>query len=137
MEEVDRARENMQRFVEHMIEYTARLVCLDQETKEPLAVASGFFIRRPDRYRLLTAGHAFDEPGIWGIETGLVSEAEHKTLLMTTGAPHLMAQFVLRQHGAEVGPEIDFAWVDLTDERLRRAVIEDAGIDSTNVKVPY
>ena len=47
----------LKRFVEHMLQHTSRLVCLD-ENNQPITVASGFLVKVGENYRVISAGHA-------------------------------------------------------------------------------
>jgi hypothetical protein len=103
--------EAMQAFVEHMLTYTLRLVCIDP-SGWPQAIASGFVIPVENHYRIVSAGHAIGANSQWTLETVRVSDSE--TLMFKVSNVRTLAQ-INPNNTADL---LDLAWADLFPEKL-------------------
>jgi len=63
--------DGIQAFRELMLKHTVRLIRNIHTFPKDSGVASGVILERDDGLLLLTAGHIFDRPGSWTLETSL------------------------------------------------------------------
>lgn len=103
-----------QMFVEHMLQYT---VCLVRNPTTPEAeggIGSGVLLQRPAGLVLMTAGHNFDRPGTWTLETNI--EVGQRTLMLPIPNPQRLLRVDLETGESS---DVDVAWARLDPERLR------------------
>lgn len=118
-------------FVQHMLRHTVRLIRNATSIASGSGVASGIIVRFSRRLILLTAGHIFDRPGRWTMETSTVVDG--KTL-------HLHLPDVQRLCSVEVrsgkDSDIDLAWAPLDCEAVKEQMRRDAAMRDRAVKLP-
>ena len=105
-----------QAFVEHMLRYTVRLVRNPTTLEAESGIGSGVLLDRPAGLVLVTAGHNFDRPGLWTLETRI--EVAEQTLMLSIPNPQRLAQVDLETGESS---DLDVAWARLNLEVLRGA----------------
>lgn len=113
-------------FINHMLEYTLRLVRLDDVSKEPRGIASGFMIPVAGKLRVISAGHALGALGHWVVEATQASATE--TLCFTVMDIRVADKLVRLPTGEQI--DIDLAWGDLDPAVLSKQL---AAGDSTHL----
>ena len=108
--------EAVQHFVGHMLRYTVRLVRNPTRPEAEGGIGSGILLQRPAGLVLLTAGHNFDRPGAWALETNI--EVARQTLMLPIPNPQRLLRVDL-ETGESSG--VDVAWARVDPERLRGA----------------
>ena len=99
-------REGVQQFVDHMLLTTMRLVRVrNEDSLDPVGVASGFLFERDGECYLITAGHVFDD-GKWVLETRHTEN--HQVLQLKIPAPTLLLSLELDRSKAP--RRLDIAW---------------------------
>jgi hypothetical protein len=105
-----------QAFVEHMLRYTVRLVRNPTTPGAEGGIGSGVLLQRPAGLVLLTAGHNFDRPGAWTLETDIV--VGRQTLMLPIPNPQRLLQVDLETGESS---NVDVAWARLGPRRLQGA----------------
>lgn len=95
-------------FIEHMLKYTVRLIRNTKDFPENFGLASGVIIERPSNPVLLTAGHIFNKPGAWTLETNIV--VANMTLHLPLRDIQMLSQINLDKGTAQ---NIDLAWAQI------------------------
>lgn len=121
----------IERFVQHMLRYTVRLIRNATSMASGSGAASGIIVRLYEQLILLTAGHSFDQPGTWTMETSTVVDG--KTL-------HLHLPHVQRLCSIDVATgensDIDLAWAPLDCEEIRQQMRQDPAMVGRRVNLP-
>jgi hypothetical protein len=79
---VDKAEmEAIQKFINHMLQYTSNIIYQDQNGGQPKRFRSGMVIRRNNRYFMLTAAHQL-VGGVWAVETNVTLDDKRQVLVI-------------------------------------------------------
>lgn len=92
-------------FIEHMLKYTVRIIRNALILPDNFGLASGILVEYNNDLVLLTAGHNFENPGIWTLETNIVVAG--KTLHLPLRDVQLLTQINI---GRGTVQKIDLAW---------------------------
>lgn len=119
-------------FVNHMLEYTLRLVKLDERGLQPEGVASGFMVQVGKKLRVVSAGHALGTMERWYLEATQASETE--TLCFSLTNIHVVDKVVKLPNGETI--DVDLAWGEIDPDALNQQLIENGRKDLTNIEMP-
>lgn len=123
--------EGAQRFVKHMLAYTVRLVRNAASFPTDAGIASGFLLEREDHFLLLTAGHIFDRPGSWTLETN-VSDS-HTTLHVAVRDVQLIAGVNFNTGHVH---RIDVAWARIAQSDVCAGLAANPKLSGRRVELP-
>lgn len=119
-------------FVNHMLEYTLRLVKLDERGLQPEGVASGFMVQVEKKLRVVSAGHTLRTMERWYLETTQASETEILCFSLTN--IHVVDKVVKLPNGETI--DVDLAWGEIDPDALNQQLIENGRKDLTNIEMP-
>lgn len=118
-----------------LLEYTCRLVRLNA-AKDIIDVASGIIVERNGYYVLLSAGHALETDG-WHLETDVIFENANEVVniplsgVFTLEIIKVDAALVL-----QAACNVDFAFVILPIDRLKKAACEERRLKDETIAFP-
>ncbi|HEX6160038.1 MAG TPA: hypothetical protein VF111_07715, partial [Thermoanaerobaculia bacterium] len=112
-----RRQNPVQAYLEHMSSLTVRVVGNAATFETNGSIGSGVLLQRPAGIVLLTAGHNFDRPGTWTIESSV--QARGKTVTLPIPTPQRLLEIDL-ETGKGRGLDIAWSWLDL--EAYRRTL---------------
>ena len=101
----DKIKAGIQTILNHCRQLTLQLTRLS-DTREPVGVASGFFVTIDGATYLLSAGHALEKTG-WTIETTFTIEDKGVTACIPINGPWTLKEFTTKSPKLQ---EVDVAW---------------------------
>ena len=119
-------------FVNHMLNYTLRLVNLDKKGQQPERVASGFMVQVGKKLRVVSAGHALGTMERWVLEATQASETE--TLCFSLTNIHVVDKVVKLPNGETI--DVDLAWGEIDLDVISQQLTEDGRMDPTKIEMP-
>ena len=119
-------------FVNHMLNYTLRLVNLDKKGQQPERVASGFMVQVEKKLRVVSAGHTLGTMERWVLEATQASETE--TLCFSLTNIHFVDKVVKLPNGETI--DIDLAWGEIDLDFISQQLTEDGRMDPTKIEMP-
>jgi hypothetical protein len=90
-------------------------------SREPVGVASGFFILVDGETYLISAGHALEKNG-WIIETSFTIQDKGVTACIPTGGPWILKRLTSRSEKLQ---DVDVAWAKVDLAAFQKAVSDD------------
>jgi hypothetical protein len=118
-------------FVQHMLRYTVRLIRNAPSIARVSGAASGIIVRISRRLVLLTAGHIFDRPGTWTMETSTVVRG--RTLNLQLPNVQRLCSIDLT---SDKNSDIDLAWAPLDCEESKEQMRRDATMRGRDITLP-
>ena len=115
----DKIKEGIAAILNHCRKLTLPLTRLS-DTREPVGVASGFFISLDGATYLISAGHALDKVG-WTIETHFTIEDKGVTACIPINSPWILKKFTTKSPKLQ---EVDVAWAKVDLAAFQKTVLE-------------
>jgi hypothetical protein len=131
MSEPDRMakkKDPIKAYLERLSSLTVRVVCNAGTFEENGSIGSGVLLQRPAGLALVTAGHNFDRPGTWTLESSV--QVRGRTLTLPIPAPQRL--FEIDLHTGE-GGDLDIAWSWL-DLDVYRQILREQGPKSSRLE---
>jgi hypothetical protein len=122
-------------YVERLSSLTVRVVGNAGTFEENGSIGSGVLLQRPAGLALVTAGHNFERPGTWTLESSV--QVGGRTLTLPIPAPQRLFEIDL-QTGEGGDLDIAWSWLDLDAYRqiLREQGMKGAKIEFTAYQGP-
>jgi hypothetical protein len=118
-------------FIELMLKHTVRLIRNAHTFPKDSGVASGIILQRDEGLLLLTAGHIFDRPGSWTLDTGLI--VGKTTLHAPIRDVELLASVDL---ATGAGGPVDLAWGWIDPADIHNELVRNPSLKGAKVELP-
>lgn len=128
-------KDRVQAYLERLSSLTVRVVGNAGTFEENGSIGSGVLLQRPIGLALVTAGHNFDRPGTWTLESSV--QMGGRTLTLPIPAPQRLFEINL-QTGEGGDLDIAWSWLDLGAYRqiLRKQGAKGVKIEFTAYQGP-
>jgi hypothetical protein len=132
-------QENIRAHLAHLLGYVVNLVRgkRGRPLTEPAGLASGFVVKKDDRYFLLSAGHAVNKHQ-WYWEMNVDLSDQRCCLCLPVGPFTLLKRFSLSEDGSSVTAKrkIDVGWCELDIKKLTKQFTADPRLTGKTLEIP-